>query len=129
MPLSCVFECCLYEFFFLMIRRPPRSTRTDTLFPYTTLFRSLLVRYDLDAVAKALTKETLAARPADLWRYRELLPVRAPDNIVSLGEIATPLIPLNTVGKRLGVAAPPLVTDEGRLPTGSFKARGIALAL
>src|SRR3546814_14125106 len=29
-------------FFFLMIRRPPRSTRTDTLFPYTTLFRSLL---------------------------------------------------------------------------------------
>jgi threonine synthase len=89
----------------------------------------LLVRYDLDAVAKALTKETLAARPADLWRYRELLPVRAPDNIVSLGEIATPLVPLNTVGKRLGVAAPPLVKDEGRLPTGSFKARGIALAL
>src|SRR3546814_7077176 len=30
----------LYVFFFLMIRRPPRSTRTDTLFPYTTLFRS-----------------------------------------------------------------------------------------
>src|SRR3546814_11932547 len=29
-------------FFFLMIRRPPRSTRTDTLFPYTTLFRSLV---------------------------------------------------------------------------------------
>src|SRR3546814_11586505 len=34
--------------FFLMIRRPPRSTRTDTLFPYTTLFRSTLARYGLD---------------------------------------------------------------------------------
>src|SRR3546814_1240543 len=32
--------CCLLLFFFLMIRRPPRSTLTDTLFPYTTLFRS-----------------------------------------------------------------------------------------
>src|SRR3546814_15761946 len=39
-----VMRCCLCYlfdvFFFLMIRRPPRSTRTDTLFPYTTLFRS-----------------------------------------------------------------------------------------
>src|SRR3546814_13672854 len=32
--------CFVIDFFFLMIRRPPRSTRTDTLFPYTTLFRS-----------------------------------------------------------------------------------------
>src|SRR3546814_12355143 len=41
----CLFDCLLVHllmliFFFLMIRRPPRSTRTDTLFPYTTLFRS-----------------------------------------------------------------------------------------
>src|SRR3546814_4130659 len=38
-----LYVCCLCSvclFFFLMIRRPPRSTRTDTLFPYTTLFRS-----------------------------------------------------------------------------------------
>src|SRR3546814_12427471 len=37
-----IFSCCflLFLFVFLMIRRPPRSTRTDTLFPYTTLFRS-----------------------------------------------------------------------------------------
>src|SRR3546814_7808468 len=35
--------CCFFSFFFLMIRRPPRSTRTDTLFPYPTLFRSLVV--------------------------------------------------------------------------------------
>src|SRR3546814_14978408 len=35
-----------FLFFFLMIRRPPRSTRTDTLFPYTTLFRSQPVKKD-----------------------------------------------------------------------------------
>src|SRR3546814_2661992 len=35
-----VWSVCVYIFFFLSIRRPPRSTRTDTLFPYTTLFRS-----------------------------------------------------------------------------------------
>src|SRR3546814_4158052 len=34
---------CVFSVFFLMIRRPPRSTRTDTLFPYTTLFRSARV--------------------------------------------------------------------------------------
>src|SRR3546814_14048433 len=45
MELVCYFSCVdtildIVHFFFLMIRRPPRSTRTDTLFPYTTLFRS-----------------------------------------------------------------------------------------
>src|SRR3546814_14980669 len=39
---------CILSFFFLMIRRPPRSTRTDTLFPYTTLFRSELLAHAID---------------------------------------------------------------------------------
>ncbi|MGB5484775.1 MAG: threonine synthase, partial [Parasphingorhabdus sp.] len=54
----------------------------------------ILVRYDLEAVAGQLTKEKLAGRPADLWRYRELLPVNSAANIVSLGEDMTPLITL-----------------------------------
>ncbi len=54
--------------------------------------KPLLVRYDLEGVRKALSKETLAARPPDLWRYRELLPVRRADNIVSLGEAMTPIV-------------------------------------
>lgn len=90
--------------------------------------RPLLVRYDLAGVRAALTKDMLAARPADLWRYRELLPVRDPANIVSLGENATPLIALDRTGDRLA-ARPPLVKDEGRLPTGSFKARGLVMAI
>lgn len=63
-------------------------------------------------------------RPEDLWRYRELLPVRHPQNIVSLGEAMTPLIRIRGEG-----GGELLVKDEGRLPTGSFKARGIAIAV
>ena len=88
----------------------------------------LLVRYDLDQVAASLTRDALADRPADLWKWRELLPVRRPASIVSLGEIATPLITLDKMGARLG-ANPPLVKDEGRLPTASFKARGLVMAI
>ena len=90
--------------------------------------KPLLVRYDLDGVKKALSKEALAERPADLWRYRELLPVRRMQDIVSLGEAVTPLLTLPKVGKALG-GAEILVKDEGRLPTGSFKARGLVMAV
>jgi threonine synthase len=85
--------------------------------------RPLLVRYDLEGVRAALTKEALAARPADLWKYRELLPVRHIANIVSLGESATPIVPL------LDEPGNVWVKDEGRLPTGSFKARGLVMAV
>jgi len=90
--------------------------------------KPLLVRYDLDGVTKALSKNTLAARPPDLWRYRELLPVRRVADIVSLGEAMTPLLPLPKIAAKLG-AGELLVKDEGRLPTGSFKARGLVMAV
>ena len=91
--------------------------------------RPLLVRYDLAGVARALTKDMLAARPQTMWRYREMLPVRRPENVVSLGEIATPLVSLPRVAGRLGATGDILVKDEGRLPTGSFKARGLVMAV
>jgi threonine synthase len=90
--------------------------------------KPLLVRYDLDGVAKALTKQALARRAPDLWRYRELLPVRRVEDIVSLGEAVTPLVALPRLATRLG-SAELLVKDEGRLPTGSFKARGLVMAV
>jgi threonine synthase len=90
--------------------------------------KPLLVRYDLAGIAKALSKAALAARPPDLWRYRELLPVRRAQDIVSLGEAITPLIALPRLAARLG-AREVLVKDEGRLPTGSFKARGLVMAV
>ena len=86
--------------------------------------RPLLVRYDLPAIAAHLDRDALAARETDLWRWRELLPVRQAQHIVSLGEIETPLVPLPVSG-----GANVLVKDEGRLPTGSFKARGLVMAV
>ena len=68
-------------------------------------------------------------RPQILWRYRELLPVRRPENVVSLGEIVTPLVSLPRIASRLAQGGELLVKDEGRLPTGSFKARGLVLAV
>ncbi|HKW52297.1 MAG TPA: threonine synthase [Stellaceae bacterium] len=90
--------------------------------------KPLLVRYDLAGVARSLSKAALAARPQDLWRYRELLPVRRARDVVSLGEAVTPLIALPTIARKLG-AGDILVKDEGRLPTGSFKARGLVMAV
>lgn len=96
----------------------------DTLHQLSRAGKPLLVRYDLEAVAREWSREVVEARPADLWRWRELLPVRRTDDIVSLGEIETPLIPLARAG-----GPRVLVKDEGRLPTGSFKARGLVMAV
>jgi threonine synthase len=63
-----------------------------------------------------------------MWRYRELLPVRKCKDIVSLGEVTTPLIRLPKLGAKLG-GGEIIVKDEGRLPTGSFKARGLVMAV
>jgi threonine synthase len=90
--------------------------------------KPLLVRYDLAGVKQELTKEKLAARPPDLWRYRELLPVRRKEDIVSLGEAMTPLVALPKVAAKMR-GGELLVKDEGRLPTGSFKARGLVMAV
>jgi len=96
----------------------------DRLHNLSRAGRPLLVRYDLDGVGQALSRDALGARPTDLWRWRELLPVRHAASIVSLGEIETPLVPIPRAG-----GANVLVKDEGRLPTGSFKARGLVMAV
>ena len=85
--------------------------------------RPLLARYDLAALRRDLPRDELKSRHNSLWRYRELLPVRQESHALSLGEAATPLIPL------LGEPGEVLVKDEGRLPTGSFKARGLCVAV
>ena len=64
--------------------------------------RPLWVRYDLDAVKSAFPRESLAKRPADLWRYRELLPYADPANVVSLGETMTPILETFRLGAELG---------------------------
>ena len=90
--------------------------------------KPLFARYDLEAVREAVTKRELVGREGSMWRYWELLPIRDRKNVVSLGEGWTPLTQARRLGDSLGV--PDLwVKDEGIIPTGSFKARGLAMAV
>jgi len=91
--------------------------------------RPLLVRYDLDEVARRVSRDDMAARTEGFWRYREMLPVTRAENRISLGEVVTPLIDLPELAAAHGARGRLTVKDEGRLPTGSFKARGLALAV
>lgn len=90
--------------------------------------KPLLARYDLAKAAKTLTPETLSERPPTLWRYEEVLPVQNRDAILSLGEGWTPLIRADSLGQAIGCANT-LIKDESLNPTGSFKARGLSLAV
>jgi threonine synthase len=100
----------------------------DQIIGLCTCGSPLLARYDLDEVRAGLTKEEVAARRPDLWRYHELLPVRSAENVVSLGEGMTPLLALPAYGRELGVDGL-LMKDEGLIPTGTFKARGAAVGV
>ena len=90
--------------------------------------RPLWVRYDLAAVGRQFTKLQLADRDNTMWRYRELLPVRDAAGVITLGETVTPLLTAPRLAAALGLREL-LVKDESRLPTGSFKARGMAMAI
>jgi threonine synthase len=90
--------------------------------------RPLLARYDLEKARQAVSREALTGREANLWRYRELLPVRDPRHALCLGEGFTPLLHAARLGQVLGFGNL-FVKDEGLNPTGSFKARGLAVAI
>ena len=90
--------------------------------------RPLWVRYDLDAVSRALSKRLVTSRPSTMWRYRELLPYVDEDRVVTLGETMTPLVHCPRLGAHFGLSNL-WVKDESRLPTGSFKSRGLAMAV
>jgi threonine synthase len=88
----------------------------------------LLARYDLGQAAAQVDRADIARRPADLWRYHELLPVSAAARVVSLGEGMTPLLAMPRLGRALGVPGL-LMKDEGLIPTGTFKARGASVGV
>ncbi|HWP75073.1 MAG TPA: pyridoxal-phosphate dependent enzyme, partial [Methylomirabilota bacterium] len=89
---------------------------------------TLLVRYDLAVVRKAVTPDDIARRPPTMWRYRELLPVRDEASIVTMGEGFTPMIPVPKAAREVGVGEL-WVKDEGVNPTGTFKARGASASI
>ena len=102
----------------------------DRLINLCVCGKPLRVDYDLDAAARAVSPAALASRPRDLWRYREVLPL--PQNVdpPTLGEGGTPLLPADRLAAEVGMGAGRLfVKDEAVNPTGSFKARGMAVAV
>jgi len=90
--------------------------------------KPLLARYDLEKIVDEVTKRELIGREATMWRYWELLPVKSRENMVSLGEGWTPLTPTLRLGREIGLRDL-WVKDEGIIPTGSFKARGLSMAI
>ena len=110
-------------------------SKCNATYPHTvpqnvcpTCGKPLLARYALEQLSQTWSHDTLLSRPPSLWRYRELLPVSDPKHIVTLGETMTPLIHTEKLGARFGLTEV-WVKDESRLPTGSFKARGLAMAV
>lgn len=91
--------------------------------------KPLLVRYDLAEAGETLTRESLGSRKSSLWRYREVLPVTDPANIVSFGEGWTPLLKADRLADSLSIPLKLYIKDEGQNPTQSFKARGMTAAV
>ena len=102
--------------------------RLDQLLNLCSCGAPLLVRYDLEKASAALTKSSFQSRGANLWRYRELLPVQNQINVVSLGEGFTPLLEAKTLAQELSLRRV-WIKDEAQNPTGSFKDRGLCLAV
>jgi threonine synthase len=88
----------------------------------------LFARYDLPEVARIVSRDDFSFRPHSLWRFKELLPVRDPENVATLCEGFTPVLPSLRLGQSIGLEKLHF-KDESLNPTGSFKARGLALAV
>ena len=88
----------------------------------------LFVRYDLPRLRREVNRAVFDGRPANMWRYNELLPVSASESVITLGEGGTPLLDATALAQAVGIRRL-LVKEEGLNPTGTFKARGIAAAV
>lgn len=109
----------------LICSKSGRKYSKKALHTYSELHKPLLAKYDL---SEGLVRDFSGDRPNSMWRYRELLPIENDENIVSLGEGLTPITLLEKAGNRMGL--PQLyLKDEALNPTGSFKARGLSMAI
>ena len=87
--------------------------------------KPLIINY---SDAPYFQKTDLIGRVNSMWKYFEMLPLTNHDNIITLGEGMTPILPATRLAKMYGLSNL-LVKDEGLNPTGSFKARGMSMAI
>ena len=104
------------------------KVESEKLIGLSAAGKPLFARYDLDRITSSFTRESVTCRSADLWRYQEVLPVRSRASQIRLGEGWTPLIDAHRTADRMGIRRV-WVKDEGQNPTGSFKDRGLCLAV
>jgi len=104
------------------------KVESEKLIGLSAAGKPFFARYDLDLISPSFTRESVACRSADLWRYQEVLPVRHRGSQIRLGEGWTPLIDAHRTANRMGIRRV-WVKDEGQNPTGSFKDRGLCLAV
>ena len=104
------------------------KVESEKLIGLSAAGKPFFARYDLDLISPSFTRESVACRSADLWRYQEVLPVRNRGSQIRLGEGWTPLIDAHRTATRMGIRRV-WVKDEGQNPTGSFKDRGLCLAV
>ena len=104
------------------------KVESERLIGLSAAGKPLFARYDLDRITSSFTRESVTCRSADLWRYQEVLPVRSRASQIRLGEGWTPLIDAHRTADRMGIRRV-WVKDEGQNPTGSFKDRGLCLAV
>lgn len=104
------------------------KVESEKLIGLSAAGKPFFARYDLDLISPSFTRESVACRSADLWRYQEVLPVRNRGSQIRLGEGWTPLIDAHRTANRMGIRRV-WVKDEGQNPTGSFKDRGLCLAV
>jgi len=112
----------------LSCSRTGETSDADTVQGVSAAGAPLLARDDVERAARTRTRDALAGRPPTLWRYHEMLPVRAPRFVTTLGEGMTPLLPLARYGERIGLPKL-LMKDESLIPTATFKARGAAVGV
>ena len=108
--------------------RTGEHAESETLQTLSPEGKPYFARYDLEAIKTEFTPGSLVGRRADLWRYEEVLPVRDPACQIKLGEGWTPMLDAPNIALRMGVGRV-WIKDEGQNPTGSFKARGLCLAV
>ena len=112
----------------LVCSRTSQCYPADRLWNLSPTSAPLLATYDLQRAARTMRREVMATRPNTMWRYHEVLPAPKAAAIVTLDEGMTPLFPAPRLGMRLGVPRL-MIKDEGINPTGSFKARGLSVAV
>jgi threonine synthase len=112
----------------LMCSRTHATYAADRLWNFSPAGAPMLATYDLERAARTLRRDTMSERAPTMWRYHEVLPAPTLDSVVSLDEGMTPLLAAPRLGARLGVTHL-MIKEEGLNPTGSFKARGLSVAV